>query len=164
METTDLVRFREFEINVQTGELRKEGVPVALERQPARVLARLVAGAGRLVTRDDLCRVVWPAGTHVDFDRGLNYCLRQIRVALNDDARTPYFIETLPRQGYRFIAPICAATATPAIRPARRRWPASIAAALLAAATVYAVEAGPRNEDHHRIAMHVVQAVHNFLF
>jgi DNA-binding winged helix-turn-helix (wHTH) protein len=163
METTDLCRFREFEIDVKTGELRKSGVPVALERQPARVLARLVAGAGRLVTRDELCRATWPAGTHVDFDRGLNYCLRQIRLALNDDARMPCFIETVPRQGYRFIAPLSDAV-EPATRPASRRGPAGIAAALVAAATLYAVEAGPRNEDHHRIAMQVVQAVHNFLF
>lgn len=164
METTDLRRFRQFEIDVQTGELRKNGVPVALQRQPARVLARLVAGAGCLVTRDELCRATWPADTHVDFDRGLNYCLRQIRLALNDDARTPCFIETVPRQGYRFIAPLSDAVEPASTRAVSRRWPAAIAASLLAAATLYAVEAGPRNEDHHRIATQVVQAVHNFLF
>jgi hypothetical protein len=70
----------------------------------------------------------------------------------------------VPRQGYRFIAPLSDAVEAAATRPGSRRWPAGIAAALVAAATLYAVEAGPRNEDHHRIAMQVVQAVHNLLF
>ena len=76
-----------------------------LEPQPARVLALLVARAGELVTREEIQREVWP-DTHVDFDQGLNYCIRQIRTALGETAEAPRFIETLPRRGYRFVAAV----------------------------------------------------------
>ena len=100
------LRFFDFELDPATGELWRRGHTVALERQPAIALACLASHAGRLVTRDELRRAIWPDDVHVDFDRGMNYCIRQLRAALGDEARQPVFIETVPRQGYRFIAPM----------------------------------------------------------
>jgi DNA-binding winged helix-turn-helix (wHTH) protein len=100
------LRFFDFELDPATGDLWRRGHTVPLERQPAIALACLASHAGRLVTRDQLRRAIWPDEIHVDFDRGMNYCIRQLRAALGDEARQPVFIETIPRQGYRFIAPI----------------------------------------------------------
>ncbi len=98
-------RFAEYEFDATTGELAGPGGHRRLEPQPARVLAQLLGRAGELVTREDLRREVWP-DTHVDFDQGLNYCIRQIRNALGEAADSPEYLETLPRRGYRFIAPV----------------------------------------------------------
>ncbi len=157
MGPSDWRRFSSFEVNLQTGELRTIHGPVPLERQPTRALRQLVANAGRLVPRDELRQAIWPADTHVDFDRGLNYCLRQIRVALGDDAKEPRFIETVPRQGYRFIAPLAASSHR------RARWLVALAVAAGLLATVI-VEAGPGSQGHHRITVQVARAVHDFLF
>jgi DNA-binding winged helix-turn-helix (wHTH) protein/TolB-like protein len=99
-------RFGVFEFDESTGELRKQGRVVALEPQPARALARLLAGAGDIVDRDALKTAVWGNDTHVDFDRGLAYCLSQIRAALGDSGENPRFVQTVPRRGYKFIAPV----------------------------------------------------------
>jgi DNA-binding winged helix-turn-helix (wHTH) protein/TolB-like protein len=99
-------RFGMFDFSPSTGELRRGGVPVRLQAQPARVLATLVARAGQVVTRETLQREIWSDGTHVDFERGLNFCIAQVRSALGDSAEAPRFIETVPKQGYRFIAPV----------------------------------------------------------
>ena len=99
------VRFGPFELDLGTGELRRNGEAVHLQQQPARVLALLVRQPGRLVTREELRRHLWGDDVFVDFQRGLNFCVMQIRDALGDDAETPRFVETLPRRGYRFIAP-----------------------------------------------------------
>jgi DNA-binding winged helix-turn-helix (wHTH) protein/TolB-like protein len=101
-----LYRFGLFEFDPDAGELRKDGRLVPLEPQPARVLAVLLARAGALVTHDDLKRATWGPDTYVDFERGLAYCLSQVRGALGDSARNPRFVETVPRRGYRFIAPL----------------------------------------------------------
>ena len=100
------MRFGLFAFDAAAGLLSREGVPVRLQPQPARVLAILLAHAGEVVTRDDLRQQVWNDGTFVDFERGLNFCIAQIRSALGDTADSPRFIETLPRRGYRFIAPV----------------------------------------------------------
>ncbi|HKP87706.1 MAG TPA: winged helix-turn-helix domain-containing protein [Blastocatellia bacterium] len=100
------IRFGEFELSPRSGELRKRGAPVRLQPQPLKVLALLVANAGRLVTREEIQRAVWNGETFVDFEHGLNFCIKQIRAALGDNAQSPLFIETLPRRGYRFIAPV----------------------------------------------------------
>ena len=101
------LRFFDFELDPATGELRRRGHTVALERQPAIALSCLATHAGRLVTRDELRRAIWPDGVHVDFDRGMNYrILAAPCAALGDEARQPVFIETIPRQGYRFVAPL----------------------------------------------------------
>jgi DNA-binding winged helix-turn-helix (wHTH) protein/TolB-like protein len=95
-----------FDFDPATGELRREGRPVRLQPQPAKVLAVLVECAGDTVSRDELRQIVWPEGTFVDFERGLNFCIAQIRSALGDSADSPRFIETIPRRGYRFVAPV----------------------------------------------------------
>lgn len=100
------IRFGEFELELRSGELRKDGTPVKLQPQPLKVLALLVANAGRLVTREEIQRAVWESETFVDFEHGLNFCIKQIRTALGDNAQAPLYIETLPRRGYRFIAPV----------------------------------------------------------
>jgi DNA-binding winged helix-turn-helix (wHTH) protein/TolB-like protein len=111
---TQLLRFAEVEFDVKAGELRQDGVTTRLEPQPARVLAMLVERAGDVVTRTELQQHVWSGETFVDFERGLNYCIAQIRTALGDSASSPRFIETLPRRGYRFIAPV---QGGPVVRP-----------------------------------------------
>ena len=106
-------RFGIFDFDVESGELRKNARPLPLERQPARVLAVLLERAGELVTRDELRESVWDRGTHVDFDRGLAYCLSHIRAVLGDRGDNPRFIQTFPKRGYKFIAPVTAETFTP---------------------------------------------------
>lgn len=99
-------RFGTFEFDAGSGELRRNGRAVALEPQPAKALARLLSRPGDVVTREDLRDAVWGGDTHVDFDRGLAYCLSQIRAALGDSAENPRFVQTLPKRGYKFIAPV----------------------------------------------------------
>jgi TolB-like protein/Tfp pilus assembly protein PilF len=98
-----LVRFGEFELDEQTFELRRKGAPVRVQQQPARVLAFLLSHQGKLVTRQQIQQAIWGQDTFVDFEQNLNFCIRQIRITLNDQAEKPLFIETLPRLGYRFI-------------------------------------------------------------
>jgi DNA-binding winged helix-turn-helix (wHTH) protein/TolB-like protein len=100
------VRFGLFEFDPATGELRRGGAAVRLQPQPAQVLALLVEHAGEVVAREMLRDAVWGGGTYVDFDRGLNFCIAQLRAALGDTADSPRFVRTLPKRGYQFIAPI----------------------------------------------------------
>jgi eukaryotic-like serine/threonine-protein kinase len=100
------LRFGPFELDLDSCELWKSGVRVKLQLQPFRVLALLASQPGHMLTREEIQREVWPDGTFVDFEQALNFCIRQIRSALGDQANTPRFIETLPRRGYRFIAPV----------------------------------------------------------
>ncbi len=101
-----IVRFGVFEANLETGELRKNGVKVPLQGQPFQVCAILLEHSGKLVSREELRRQVWPEDTFVDFDHALNTAITKIRIALGDEADNPRFVETLPRRGYRFIAPV----------------------------------------------------------
>lgn len=103
------VRFGEFELIPASGELLRDGSRVPLQGQPLGVLIVLIADAGNLVTRERLREELWPGGVHVDFEHGLNTAVRRLREALGDNADAPRFIETLPRRGYRFIAPVAAA-------------------------------------------------------
>src|ERR1700683_1150525 len=96
------IRFGIFDFDQRTGELRREGQYVHLQAQPAQVLGVLLSRAGEVVTRDTLREVVWGCGTFVDFDRGLNFCVAQIRSALGDSAESPRYIKTLPKRGYQF--------------------------------------------------------------
>lgn len=100
------IRFGDFELDEQTLELRKSGSLIHLQQQPARVLAFLLNHRGSLVTREQIRLAIWGEDTFVDFEQGLNFCIRQIRLALNDQAEHPLHIETLPRLGYRFIGSI----------------------------------------------------------
>lgn len=95
-----------FDFSPSTGALWRDGKAVRLQAQPAKVLALLVARAGEVVPREALQRELWNDGTHVDFERGLNFCIAQVRSALGDSADSPRFVETIPKQGYRFIAPV----------------------------------------------------------
>lgn len=101
-----VVRFGVFEVDLRNGELRKGGVLVKLQQQPFKVLALLVGRPADIVTREELRAQIWGGDTFVDFDQGLNFCIKQIRAALGDQADTPRYVETLPRRGYRFIAPL----------------------------------------------------------
>src|SRR5258706_3265317 len=98
-------RFAAFELDLATGELRKNGLRIKLQDQPLTVLELLLARQGDLVTREEIRDRLWPADTFVDFDRGLNTAINRLRDALGDQAENPRFVETLPRRGYRFVFP-----------------------------------------------------------
>ncbi len=101
-----LLRFGVFELDLVTEELRKFGTPIRLSPQPFKVLALLASQAGQVVTREQIQFQIWGDETYVDFEQGMNHCIKQIRNALSDTADTPRYIETLPRRGYRFIMPV----------------------------------------------------------
>ena len=133
-----LLRFGVFELDLEVGELRKSGVRVKLQDQPFHVLVYLLQRPGQVVTREDLQKALWPSGTFVDFDHGLYSAINKIREVLGDSTDSPRFIETLPRRGYRFLAPVdglppsAAAAAPNPLISKSRRW--SFAAAPFAAA------------------------------
>jgi TolB-like protein len=105
-ETVAIQRFGAFELDLRSGELRKKGVRIRLQEQPFEVLTVLLQRPGEVVTREELRSAIWPADTFVDFDNSLNTAINKLREALGDSADSPRFIETLPRRGYRFIAPV----------------------------------------------------------
>lgn len=109
-----LVRFGVFEVNLLTGELRKQGARIKLQEQPFQVLAMLLERPGEMVPREELQARLWPKDTFVDFDHSLNKAINKIRDALCDSADNPRYIETLARRGYRFIAPVEALNRIPA--------------------------------------------------
>lgn len=100
------VRFSVFEADLESGELRRQGSKVKLQDQPFQVLRMLLERPGEVVTREEIQKELWTADTFVDFERGLNRAINKLREALLDDAETPRFIETVPRRGYRFLAPV----------------------------------------------------------
>jgi TolB-like protein/DNA-binding winged helix-turn-helix (wHTH) protein/Flp pilus assembly protein TadD len=101
-----VLRFGVFEVDLRAGELRKQGKRIKVQEQPFRVLTVLLQRPGEVVTREELRNQNWPPGTFVDFDNSLNTAINKLREALGDTADNPQFIETLPRRGYRFIAPV----------------------------------------------------------
>lgn len=103
---TQILRFGVFEVDLSAGDLRKGGLKVKLQEQPFQVLAMLLAHPGEVATREELRSKLWPADTFVDFETGINTAIKKIRDALGDTAESPRFVETLPRRGYRFIAPV----------------------------------------------------------
>ncbi len=109
-----LFRFGIFEADGQTGELRKQGRRLSLQGQPFEILIMLLERPGELVTRGEIRERLWPEGTFVDFDHGLNTAVNKIRDALGDSAGSPRFVETLARRGYRFVAPVEALDGNPA--------------------------------------------------
>jgi DNA-binding winged helix-turn-helix (wHTH) protein/tetratricopeptide (TPR) repeat protein len=138
------VTFGPFQFDLDSHELHRSGIAVRLQPQPAKLLALLVERAGALVTRDEIRRRIWRDDTFVDFDQSVNFCVRRIRTALHDNADTPCYVETLPRRGYRFIAPVQrieddSRIAAPLVAVARRsrsirwRWIAIAAVAVLIA-------------------------------
>ena len=100
------VRFGQFELDLAEERLLKKGLAVRIENQPLQILAALVDHPGEMVSREELCASLWPDGTYVDFDEGLNTAVKKLRYALGDSSESPVFIETVPRRGYRFIAPV----------------------------------------------------------
>ena len=107
------LRFGVFEVDLRAGELHKHGLRVRLQDQPFQVLAMLLEHPGAVVTREELQKRLWPADTFVDFDHGLNKAVNKIRDALGDSAESPRFVETVARRGYRFLAEVKGADATP---------------------------------------------------
>jgi TolB-like protein/DNA-binding winged helix-turn-helix (wHTH) protein/Flp pilus assembly protein TadD len=104
--TPRTLRFGLFELDLRSGELWKQGRKVRLEGQPVQILICLLERSGELVTREELRGKLWPADTYVNFEHGLNAAVKRLRRALNDSAENPRFVETLPRRGYRFLAPV----------------------------------------------------------
>src|SRR3989454_12667563 len=131
-----ILRLGVFEVDVRAGELRKQGARIKLQEQPFHVLTVLLQRPGEVVTREELRSQNWPADTFVDFDNSLNTAINKLREALGDSADNPRFIETLPRRGYRLIAPVTeadgatrgtAAGVSAAARPPSRKIVATMA-------------------------------------
>jgi cholera toxin transcriptional activator len=99
-------RFGVFEVDLATGELRRKGVRIKLHSQPLQVLLMLLERPGEMLTREEICRELWPDGTFVDYEHGVNSAVNRLREALGDKASNPRFVETLARRGYRFLAPV----------------------------------------------------------
>jgi DNA-binding winged helix-turn-helix (wHTH) protein len=108
------VRFGPYELDRSAGRLLKEGIPLKLQPQPFRVLLLLTSRPGQVVTREEIQRHLWGDSTFVDFERGINFSINQIRAVLRDHADKPRFVETLPRLGYRFIGVLEPLNGTPA--------------------------------------------------
>lgn len=109
--------FGPFELDLEQAELRRGGTTVHLSPQPLKLLVLLVRKAGEVVTREEICAALWGGDTFVDFEQGVNHCIRSIRAVLEEGASSPRYIETLPRRGYRFIGPIAASTPDPPAIP-----------------------------------------------
>src|SRR5262252_11073364 len=101
-----ILRFGAFELRTASAELRLNGDPVKVPPQPLKVLELLARHSGEVLTRNEIREHVWCGDTFVDFEQGLNFCIRQIREALGDTAHAPRFVETIPRRGYKFLMPV----------------------------------------------------------
>ena len=114
---TPPIRFGNFEVDQRAGELRRQGLKVKLQDQPFQLLVMLLERPGEVVTREEVQERLWPASIFVDFDSGLNRAMNRLREALGDSADRPRFVETLPRRGYRFIAPVGRAVVGSGVAP-----------------------------------------------
>jgi DNA-binding winged helix-turn-helix (wHTH) protein len=117
-----VARFGIFDLDVRARSLHRSGIRIKLQAQPFDILVSLISRRGEVVTRDELQRELWPADTFVDFEHSVNTAVNRLRDALGDSAESPRFIETVPRYGYRFIAPVewPAETASPLVREVRQ--------------------------------------------
>lgn len=152
--------FGVFEFDSDSGELRKTGRAVALEPQPAKALALLLARAGDVVSREQLREAVWGSDTHVDFDRGIAYGLSQIRTALGDSGENPRFVQTIPKRGFKFIAPVAADVPDAPVAPARtfNNWvtvPLTIAMLAASIGMMYEAFSSPSFQERVVIAVSV---------
>ena len=134
------VRFGAFEVDLVSGELRKNGTRIRLQEQPFRVLAMLLERPGEMVAREELHSKLWPGDTFVDFDHGLNTAVNKLREALGDAAANPRFVQTVARRGYRFIAPVQMNGSLPA--PTVMDMPVHVPATLQGSAGVSAITPG----------------------
>jgi DNA-binding winged helix-turn-helix (wHTH) protein/Tol biopolymer transport system component len=149
------LRVGDFEVDLRCGELRRNGDKIKLQERPFQILAALIEHPGEVVTRQEIQQKLWPTDTFVDFEHGINTAVKKLREALGDDAENPQFIETLPRRGYRLIAPVeivdesgdglkaAFSPAPPSEEPspgtrAQKRWPAAAIAGSFAALLVTA--------------------------
>jgi Tol biopolymer transport system component/DNA-binding winged helix-turn-helix (wHTH) protein len=142
-----VVRFGDYTLDLQSGELLQNGTKLLLPEQPFRILALMVRQPGTLITRDDLRRALWPEDTFVDFEHSVNAAIKRLREALGDSATTPRFIETLPRRGYRFIGELDALLAVGVADLIARR-----GAAVPKPPTLRQVTFGPGLEDEPAIS------------
>src|SRR5437868_4710949 len=150
------LRFGVFEADLQSGELRKGGVKVRLNRQSFQLLAVLIEHAGEVVTREELRARLWGSDTFVDFDVGLNTAMKKLRAALGDSPEVPRYVETVPRKGYRFIGSINGNEEAIAPKPRRfSHWllPAAACALLGVAAVVIVLNRARANVHVHSIAV-----------
>lgn len=153
MATNGRLRFGDFELRVDSGELFRSGVPVKLQPQPARLLEFLARRSGEVVTREEIRLHLWGEETFVDFEHGLNFSIRQIRRALGDSAQAPRFLETIPRRGYRFLPPVRCEEPSPAPRP-RRVWAGLAALVIFAALLLRPPTSRPAPSGIPRLAQH----------
>ena len=116
-----VARFEDFEVHLETGEVWKAGRPLKVQDQPFRVLAALLERPGQIVTREELRQLIWPEKSFGDFDHAINLAMGKLRATLGDSADVPHLIETLPRRGYRFIAPLKEQTDPSASAPSSLR-------------------------------------------
>jgi DNA-binding winged helix-turn-helix (wHTH) protein len=119
----NILRFGIFELDGEAERLLKNGRVVRLQPKPFKLLCLLAGQAGKLVTREDIQKALWNADTFVDFEQGVNFAIKQVREALGEDADRPLYIQTVPKRGYRFVAPVdrgpvpAAPAADPVYRP-----------------------------------------------
>src|SRR5215472_6920245 len=152
-----ILRFGTFEVDLRAGEVRKQGVKIKVQEQPFQVLAALLKQPEDVVTREELRKQIWPEDTFVDFDNSLNIAINKLREALGDSADNSRFIETLPRRGYRFIAPVtCDNRKESAVTSAG--WKIAVplvvvAAALLAGGLFWRMRQGPRLTEKDTIVL-----------
>lgn len=157
-----LIRFGTFELDVPSGELRKGGTRLNLQEQPLQFLLALLQRPGELVSREELVQRLWASHTFVDFEHGLNAAVKRMRDTLGDSAETPRFIETVPRRGYRFIAPVEIVEAGGSARPSRRSYAsgriivASTAAVVVVALTALLSGRLPRSNPGEALPPHVL--------
>lgn len=124
-QTPRVVRFGSFEADLRSGELRKSGIRLKIQDRPFQILSILLEQRGQVVTREQLQKRLWPEDTFVDFEHGLNTAINKLRDALSDQADNPRFIETLPKRGYRFIAPVSSGNGEAASTPLPSSAPAN---------------------------------------
>jgi DNA-binding winged helix-turn-helix (wHTH) protein/Flp pilus assembly protein TadD len=168
MSGSNVFRFGVFELDVSSGELRRHGLKIRLPDQSFQILKLLLSRPGDVITRDELRRALWSSETFVGFDVGMNSAVRKLREALDDSAENPRFVETLPRRGYRFIAPLATAVVAeapvqlPSRPPRRLRLPswrvAGVAFVLFAAAVLAAYAGGFKLPLRQQIAPEIADA------
>src|SRR5271154_5845474 len=151
-----VARFEDFEVNLETGEVWKAGRPLKVQDQPFKVLAALLERPGQLVTREELRQLIWPDKNFGDFDHAINLTKAKLRATLGDSADVPHLIETLPRRGYRFIAPLKEQTDSdppplkqdPTRTAGKKPWliVGALAAILLFAATLFRIFPTPQKQ------------------
>jgi eukaryotic-like serine/threonine-protein kinase len=151
-----IVRFGSFEVDFEEGRLTKGGIRIRLQEQPLQILALLLERPGQIVTRDEIRQKLWSQDTFVEFDDALNTAVRKLRAALNDSADNPRFLETVPRRGYRFVAPVASTPEAKAVAPVKHPVPRRKYLWFgLAAALIVAVTAVPGYRRLHRPAFQI---------